>query len=62
MARRCADLMIDAAGVTADRGELLNILKKGSEKARERAAETMDRVREKMHLDYDRLAARSIAK
>lgn len=41
----------------ADKGELVNILKRGSERARERASETMRRVREGMLLDYDRLAA-----
>ena len=38
----------------ADKGELLNILKKGSARARERASETMRRVRVGMMLDYDR--------
>ncbi|MCH7666432.1 MAG: tryptophan--tRNA ligase [Acidobacteria bacterium] len=37
----------------ADRGELLNILRKGSEQARERAADTMARVRAGMRLDYE---------
>lgn len=42
----------------ADKGELLSILRKGSDKARERAAETMSRVREGMHLDYQRLGSK----
>lgn len=37
----------------ADKGELLNILRKGSEKARERATETMSTVREGMKLSYE---------
>ncbi len=41
----------------ADKGELLNILRKGSDRARERASETMRRVRSEMTLDYDYLRA-----
>jgi tryptophanyl-tRNA synthetase len=40
----------------SDKGELLNILRKGSETARERAAETMARVRDGMNLNYQLLA------
>ncbi|MCP4202999.1 MAG: tryptophan--tRNA ligase [bacterium] len=47
--------------LAADKGELLNILKKGSDRARERAAETMARVREGMKLDYDRLEPKAVA-
>jgi len=32
--------------------EIFNILKKGTEKARETAAETMDEVRKAMRIDY----------
>ena len=38
----------------ADRGQLLELLRSGSERARERAEETMRKVREAMALDYDR--------
>ena len=41
--------------LSADRGELLNILRRGSEQARERAAETMLQVKRAMNLDYDQL-------
>jgi tryptophanyl-tRNA synthetase len=41
----------------ADHGALLELLRKGSERARERAAETMARVREALGLDYARLLA-----
>ena len=44
----------------SDRGELLNVLRKGSEKARERAAETMDRVRKGMRLSYEWPAAERV--
>ncbi len=40
----------------SDRGELVNILRRGSDRARERAAESLDLVRSAMELDYDRLA------
>lgn len=40
-----------------DPGALLELLKRGSERARERARETMDRVRAALGLDYDRLLA-----
>ncbi|MFQ5525195.1 MAG: tryptophan--tRNA ligase [Thermoanaerobaculia bacterium] len=43
----------------ADKGELLNILRKGSDRARERAVETMDRVRSGMTFDYAEVVARS---
>lgn len=36
----------------SDKGELMNLLRKGSEAARERAAETMDLVKSSMSLDY----------
>ncbi|HVR96453.1 MAG TPA: tryptophan--tRNA ligase [Thermoanaerobaculia bacterium] len=38
-----------------DRGTVLDILEEGSRKARERTAETMERVRSAMSLDYRRL-------
>ncbi len=38
----------------ADKGELWNLLRQGSERAAERTAETMALVREAMGLDYDR--------
>ena len=41
--------------LAADRGALLELLRAGSRRARERAVETMDRVRAAMRLDYDRL-------
>jgi tryptophanyl-tRNA synthetase len=40
-----------------DRGTVYDILVEGSRKARERAGETLERVREAMQLDYRRLAA-----
>jgi tryptophanyl-tRNA synthetase len=40
-----------------DPDTLMDILVAGSRKARERVAETMDRVRAVMHLDYRALAA-----
>ncbi len=43
----------------ADRGELLATLRRGSERAAERAEATLDAVREAMQLDYDRLVGRS---
>lgn len=43
--------------LVSDRGRLHEILVAGSERARERAAETMERVREAMSLDYERFAA-----
>jgi tryptophanyl-tRNA synthetase len=41
----------------ADHGELLRLLRRGSERARERAGETMARVREALGLDYGRRLA-----
>jgi tryptophanyl-tRNA synthetase len=40
-----------------DKGELMRILRQGSERARERAAETQGRVRAAMALDYERFEA-----
>ena len=42
----------------ADKGALLHILEAGSERARERAVETMQRVRAAMSLDYARIKTR----
>ena len=39
----------------ADHGALLELLRRGSERARERAGETMAMVREALGLDYGRL-------
>ena len=44
----------------SDKGELLNVLRKGSEKARERAVETMAQVREGMRLSYEWPAAERV--
>ena len=40
------------AELEKDIPEIFNILKKGTEKARETAAETMDEVRKAMRIDY----------
>jgi tryptophanyl-tRNA synthetase len=45
------------AELTGDPGELLRLLRRGSERARERAHETMTAVRGALGLDYDRLLA-----
>ena len=45
------------AELTGDPGELLRLLRSGSERARERAHETMTAVRVALGLDYDRLLA-----
>ena len=43
-----------------ERGALLSLLRDGSEKARERARETMAQVRGALGLDYDRLLQREL--
>ena len=43
-----------------ERGALLSLLRDGSEKARERARETMAHVRGALGLDYDRLLQREL--
>jgi tryptophanyl-tRNA synthetase len=48
--RRRAELLRDAGG-------LLALLREGSRKARERARETLDQVRDALGMDYDRLLA-----
>jgi tryptophanyl-tRNA synthetase len=48
------------AEAMADPGALLDLLRKGSARARERAQETMAQVREALGLDYDRLLSRSL--
>ena len=45
----------------ADPGGLLELLRDGSRRARERAGETMALVRGALGMDYDRLLARHLA-
>lgn len=52
-----APLQKRRAELTGDPGELLRLLRRGSERARERAHETMTAVRDALGLDYDRLLA-----
>jgi tryptophanyl-tRNA synthetase len=47
------------AEALADPGALLELLRRGSERARERARETLDQVRDALGFDYDRLLAKA---